>query len=285
MPKIRGGATNSNHDFEEKEEEEEEEEDLDEDSDDDEYDQDGTSLASAFQRIDLRSNVAVRWLQDIVYKTPPITRFYLSFSIAITLLSYFFNNNNWPKSLTFDLVSFLFRFHWWKFFTGFLFIGQLDLFYPLTVQFVWQHMSQLEKLSIKQPDQFFTMLVFGAGTLVLLYSFAGISTMFLGHNLATYLVYIWSREFEGMDVNFMDICTLKSESLPWFFCLQSLLLEQEIPIADLIGIVVGHLYWYLKQKKRIRAPMALQDFFARKEIKSLYASFRSEEDIPEPPAQ
>jgi hypothetical protein len=76
------------------------------------------------------------------------------------------------------------------------------------------------------------MLLFGGFALISLYSLLGISTKFLGHNLATYLVYIWSRVFEGSDVNFMDILTLKSEMLPWFFCAQTFLL---------VGAVEAHI--------------------------------------------
>ena len=32
----------------------------------------------------------------------------------------------------------------------------------------------------------------------------------LGHNLACFLVYVWARTFEGHDVNFMDMFTIRS---------------------------------------------------------------------------
>ena len=104
----------------------------------------------------------------------------------------------------------------------------------------------------------------------------GISMKFLGHNLATYLVYLWSRVFEGMDVNFMDLIVLKSEMLPWFFCAQTFLLEREIPFADLIGIVVGHLYHYLQGKDKLKAPEFLKVWFEQDAIKKKYAAFKED---------
>ncbi len=62
-------------------------------------------------------------------------------------------------------------------------------------------------------------------------------------------MYIWARIFEGTDVNVMDLFVTKSELLPWFFCLQTLVLEGELPVADFLGIVVGHLYHYLSKRK------------------------------------
>ena len=213
---------------------------------------------------------------DIWHKTPPLTQVYLLSSIVFTTLSFLVNKNQWPEFLTFEWKPILTQFQFWRLFTGFLFFGPLDIFYPLTLQFVWQHMSQLEKLNYKHPEEFFVMIIFGAVTLIGLYTLFGISTHFLGHNLATYLVYIWSRVFEGSDVNFMDLLVLKAEMIPWFFCAQTFLLEHEIPVADLIGIAVGHFYYYLKQKKKLFVPEPIKNWFEKPEVISLYKRFKDE---------
>jgi Derlin-2/3 len=189
-------------------------------------------------------------VSDIWIKTPPITQMYLLGSLVLTVLSFGLNKNRWPQLLHFDWKAILTG-QVWRIYTAFLFFGPLDIFYPMTMQFVWQHMSQLEKMNYNKPEDFVILLLFGAVTLISIYSIMGISMKFLGHNLATYLVYIWARVFEGMDVNFMDLVTLKSEMIPWFFCAQTWLLEHEIPFADIIGILVGHIYHYLKEKKKL----------------------------------
>lgn len=223
-----------------------------------------------------QKNNMFAFANDALEKTPPLTKLYLLSSVVITTASFFMNKNQWPQILHFDWNAILFRFQWWRIVSAFLFLGQLDLFYPLTLQFVWQHMGQLEKLNCKKPDEFFVMTVFGALSLIAVYTLTGVSTKFLGHNLATFFVYIWSRVFEGMDVNFMDIFVLKSEMLPWFFCAQTFLLEREIPVADLIGIVVGHLYHYCMTKKVIKTPAFVQQWFAQDVIKKQYARFKED---------
>lgn len=217
----------------------------------------------------------VNTISSIWKKTPPITQVYLGGSGLITALSFIFNKNQWPDFLHFKWSSILTG-QLWRIVTAFLYFGQLDLFYPLTMQFVWQHMAQLEKLNYNKPEEFLVMLTFGAISLISVYTFLGISTKFLGHNLATFFVYIWSRVFEGSDVNFMDLFTLKSEMLPWFFCAQSLLLEREIPFADLIGILVGHVYYYLKQKNVLKTPAVLRTWFQSKKMQDRYAAFKSD---------
>ena len=158
-------------------------------------------------------------------------------------------------------------------------------------------MAQLEKLHYNKPAEFFMLLVFGAhyvivkkllydnrfspflGAMTLMVGYAGLglSTQFLGHNLSTFLVYIWARTFEGTDVNVMDLFCLKAELLPWFFCAQTYLLEGEIPFADLLGIVVGHLYHYIfLEKKMTVVPQVVKDFFASDAMQKKYAKFKDD---------
>lgn len=254
----------------------EEGEDLDEEADEDDDEDDDDDGEDNVLMYQTKGVPLLKFATDIWEKTPPMTQCYVGSSVAVTFLCFLLNKNRWPEFLHFDWQRILFGFQFWRIATAFLFFGALDPFYPLTMQFVWQHMAQLEKLNYANPEEFLIMLLFGGGMLISLYTFTGISMKFLGHNLATYLVYIWSRVFEGADVNFMDLLTLKAEMLPWFFCLQTFLLEQEVPLADLIGIVVGHFYYYLHHKKVLKAPKVLKDFFHSPQMTKRYARFRND---------
>mmetsp|Transcript_23061 Transcript_23061/g.25266 ORF Transcript_23061/g.25266 Transcript_23061/m.25266 type:complete len:330 (-) Transcript_23061:28-1017(-) len=213
-------------------------------------------------------------------RTPPITLAYLIASISLTTYAFCFNQNRWPSILHFNWTDVLLKWHFWKLITGFLFLGPFDLFYPLTLQFIWQNMSQLEKLFYKTPEEFFFLLLFGGTMLILFYTILGLPMTMLGHNLGSYLLYIWSKLFEGMDVNFMDIFVLKSELLPYFFCLQSILLEQQFPTGDLLGIVIGYLYYLLKQKNRIWIPEAVKSFFRSSPfLQSKYSKFKDDFEL------
>lgn len=272
---LRGGANKNKKKKQQQQPEPEPEEEV-EDDDEEEEDtslEEGSGVGGSGEG---KTNLVSSYLHDFYLKTPPFTRLYLFSTLSLTLFCFLFNRNQWPEIFTFSWSGIFPNFQIWRLATGFLYFGALDLFYPLTLQFVWQHMSQLEKMSYKSPEDFMIMIGFGMMTLITIYSLTGISMRYLGHNLATYLVYIWSRVFEGMDVNFMDLFTLKSELMPWFFVIQTFLLEQEIPFADLLGIVVGHLYSYLKQKKILQAPQGMKAFFAKPYWKDQYERFKGE---------
>lgn len=224
----------------------------------------------------MKQNKLVSSITDMWVKTPPITQVYIGSSLMFTTLAFILNKNIWPDFLHLDWTKVLTRFQFWRPFTAFLFYGPLGLNYVLTIQFVWTYMAQLEKLSYKMPADFFIQMIFGSTTLLVLYMIFGISTKYLGHNLSTFLVYIWARVFEGSEVNVMDLFNLKAEVLPWFFCLQTFILEGEFPFADILGIVVGHLYHYLSKRKLLEAPASIKTFFSSPYFNKQYEKFKND---------
>lgn len=226
-----------------------------------------------------RSNHLLSSVGSMWTKTPPVTQVYIGCSLFLSLATFILNKNIWPEFLNLDWSKVFTRFEVWRPFTAFMFFGPLGMNYLLTIHFVWTYMSQLEKLNFKAPEDFLVLIVFGAVTLIPLYSFLGLSTKFLGHNLSTYLVYIWARLFEGTDVNVMDLFLLRAEVLPWFFCAQTFILEGEIPFADLLGIVVGHLYHYLKKRNLLTAPAAVKNLFSSESMRQKYAQFSEDFEL------
>lgn len=164
----------------------------------------------------------------------------------------------------------------WRPLTSFMYLGNLGLNYLLSAHFMWTYMAHLEKLKCKDPADFLIMLVFGAVSLLVASQAIGFPPVYLGHNLSCYLVYIWSRMFEGQDVDVMGLFHLPAHLLPWFFVAQTLVLEQELPVSDLVGIAVGHLYHFLHSSKRLVPPAPLRALFARKEVRKLYRKFEDE---------
>jgi Derlin-2/3 len=205
-------------------------------------------------------------------KTPPVSRLFMSSTFLLTLLSLFFNQNQWPEflSMNWNAVS---KFQFWRLITGFLYFGPFGLNYLLTMQFIWQYLSQIEKLYFNQPERFLLLLGFGASSLLLSYFFLNLSPPFLGHNLCAYLVYIWSRKFEGTPVNLMGIATVPAELLPWLFCLQSLLIDGSIPWTDFLGILAGHLYLLSEKGNWINPPAALVRWARTPFVRNLYRRY------------
>jgi len=98
-------------------------------------------------------NTFARQMQSAIEKTPPVTQAFLTLSIGATLASFALNNNRFPDFLLLDWAQVVTRGQIWRLFTAFLYFGPLDISFALTVQFVWQYMSQLEKVHHKEPEQ------------------------------------------------------------------------------------------------------------------------------------
>mmetsp|Transcript_22408 Transcript_22408/g.27857 ORF Transcript_22408/g.27857 Transcript_22408/m.27857 type:complete len:176 (+) Transcript_22408:579-1106(+) len=146
-------------------------------------------------------------------------------------------------------------------FTAFLFFGPFGVSYLLTMHFVWTYLGTLEKLAHAEPWDFAIMLCFGAILLTTGVVLFNMNSRFLAHNLSCYLVYIWARSYEGQEVNVLEFFAIKAELLPWFFAAQTYLLEHELPIHDLLGIALGHLYCWSRQRSFIKAPQWFINLF------------------------
>jgi hypothetical protein len=250
---TRGGAILEEHD----------EDDEDVDEDDGEFDglfgldEEGFEIAEDdFAEENTLSRMLVAW-----EKTPPLTKSFLTASFAATAYGYLFNKNEFPKVLLMDWKATLTRLQLWRPITAFLNVGPFGLAYAMTAHFVWTYMSTLERLNHDRPYDFWIMIAFGCISMVVGYGFLGLSPRFLGHNLSTFLVYIWSRYHEGLEVNMFELFNTKAELLPWFFLAQTFLLEGELPVLDFLGIVFGHIYHHCKTIGLLRAPQFLVDWY------------------------
>lgn len=253
---IRGGAStndNDDHDIDDYDESDFDEDDMmmfddmdDMMEDDDAFGEDST----------------VTRLMESWQKTPPFTKAYLSASIGATLLGYLTQKNHeFPPYFSLEWKKVLTRFHVWRPLTAFLNFGTLGIGYILTLNFVWTYMSTLERLNHDHPYDFWYMIFFGCMSMVTGYAFLGLSPRFLGHNLSTFLVYIWSRYHEGLEVNMFELFNTRAEMLPWFFLAQTFLLEGELPILDLLGIFFGHVYYHLKHCKMLITPRFIVNWY------------------------
>jgi len=237
---IRGGALDDSDDYS--------------DSDDDfDFDEDDMFNFEAAED-DFGDESTLAQIQRAYSETPPLTKAYLTASFAAALMGYTTNKNDFPSMLQLDWKPTLTSLQVWRPFTAFLNFGPLGLGYLMTVHFVWTYMSTLERLNHSTPYDFWLMMVFGSVTMVTGYTMLGLSPRFLGHNLSTFLVYVWSRYHEGLEVNMFELFNTRAELLPWFFLAQTFLLEGEVPILDFLGIVFGHIYHYYKTTNTLKTP-------------------------------
>lgn len=272
----RGGALLEEYDDEASDYEEEE---SDEEWDDEDFQLDDMEMEEA----DFAEDSSVDRLMASWKKTPPVTKAYLSCSFAVALYGWVFTQNKFPPILLLDWNKVVKRLQIWRLFTSFLNFGPMGLGYGMTAQFVWVYMSTLERLNHNRPYDFWIMMVFGQICMVVGYPLLKMSPRFLGHNLSTFLVYIWSRYHEGVDVNLFELFNTKAELLPWFFLAQTFLLEGEPPVLDFLGIVFGHIYHHCKTVGILRAPEALtrwyEDSEAAAPIRELYKPVSADFDV------
>ena len=196
--------------------------DSDDDSDMSDFDFDNDENMFDFDTAvdDFGDENTLSQIIDAYHKTPPLTKAYLTASFGAALLGYVTNKNDFPSILQLDWKPILTQLQIWRPLTAFLNFGPLGLGYLMTAQFVWTYMSTLERLNHSKPYDFWLMMFFGSASMVVGYSVMGLSPRFLGHNLSTFLVYVWSRYHEGMEVNMFELFNTRAELLPWFFLAQ-----------------------------------------------------------------
>jgi Derlin-2/3 len=91
---------------------------------------------------------------------------------------------------------------------------------------------------------------------------------FLGSSLTFMMTYVWGRRNEDVKMSFLGFFTFNAPYLPWVMLTFSVLLGNSITM-DIIGIIVGHTYYFLEfiypvvadirgwKRKRIMEPPAL----------------------------
>jgi len=72
-----------------------------------------------------------------------------------------------------------------------------------------------------------------------------VNILFLGHALTIMLVYIWSRRNPSVRMNFFGLITFQAPYLPWVLLAFSILLGSST-VVDIIGIIVGHFYYFFE---------------------------------------
>lgn len=194
-------------------------------------------------------------------ETPPLTKLFLTGSFAVTLYGYILNKNEFPSLLLLEYKPLLTKLQLWRPITSFLNFGPFGIGYVMTAQFVWTYMSTLERLNHDKPYDFWIMILFAQLSMIIGYPLLKLSPRFLGHNLSTFLVYVWSRYHEGVEVNMFELFNTRAELLPWFFLAQTFLLEGEPPILDFLGIVFGHIYYHCKTIGLLKAPPSLSNWY------------------------
>ncbi|KAL9224092.1 hypothetical protein vseg_000161 [Gypsophila vaccaria] len=174
---------------------------------------------------------------------PPISKGYGTLCLAFTtavqlglLKPYYIA---WLPSLAFK------KFQLWRLLTNFFFLGPFSVNFGIRLLMVARYGVQLEQGPFdRRTADFLWMMIFGTVTLLALTIFPYFDSAFLGVSLVFMLLYVWSREFPTSNVNIYGLFTLKAFYLPWVMLALDVIFGSPLG-PDLLGIVAGHLYYFL----------------------------------------
>lgn len=150
-----------------------------------------------------------------------------------------------PFSLYFNFGLIVYKGQVWRLVTNFLFFGLFSLDFLFHMYFLVRYCRLLEEGGDfrGRTGDFVWMLLFGVCLMTLVAPF--VSVHFLGSSLTFMMVYVWGRRNEHVRMSFLGLFPFTAPYLPWVLLAFSVLLGNPATI-DLIGICVGHLYYFLE---------------------------------------
>ncbi|KAI1292091.1 Derlin-2 [Halotydeus destructor] len=181
-------------------------------------------------------------IQNDYLQIPPVTRAYSTACVLTTI------------AVQMDLVSpfqlyfnpnLIFRhYQLWRLVTTFLFFGPFGFTFLFNLIFTYRYCRMLEEGFYRsRTADFVYMFIFGAVMMTIIAHF--VNLLFLGHAFTIMLVYVWSRRNPYVRMNFFGILNFHAPYLPWVLLGFSLLLGNAV-LVDLMGIAVGHVYYFLE---------------------------------------
>lgn len=149
-----------------------------------------------------------------------------------------------PFSLYFNLSLILHKGQVWRLVTNFLFFGLFSLDFLFHMYFLVRYCRLLEEGDFRgRTADFVYFLLFGASLMLLAAPF--VSIHFLGSSLTFMMVYVWGRRNEHVRMSFLGLFPFTAPYLPWVLLAFSVMLGNP-PTTDIIGIAVGHLYYFFE---------------------------------------
>lgn len=155
----------------------------------------------------------------------------------------------WSEILHFWLTSSV-----WRLITNFLFFGAFGIPWLFNMYFLLRHSSLLEETSFRgRTADFLFLYVFGVISLLFVDWFLWFTAflptppiLFLGPSLSFMIVYVWSRRNPHVRMSFLALFTFNAPYLPYVIIGIELLMGQSMSVFDILGILIGHLYFFLE---------------------------------------
>ncbi|KAF8764887.1 Derlin-2 like protein [Argiope bruennichi] len=170
----------------------------------------------------------------------------------------------------------------WRLFTTFLFFGTFGFNFLFNIIFTYRYCRMLEEGSFRnRPADFFYMFLFGGILMIIIAMF--VNLLFLGQAFTIMLVYVWSRRNPYVRMNFFGLLSFQAPYLPWVLLAFSLLLGNSV-MVDLMGIAVGHVYYFLEDVCP-NQPGGMRILKTPRLIQYIFENASSESNQPPPPPE
>ena len=174
--------------------------------------------------------------------TPPITRsiflitFGLSLGVSLELFSTLKLYFNWKLIWGHG--------EYWRLITCLLFKGELSPHTIFDFYICFRYMYSLETSTFRnRPADFITFIVLGWVSFLVAAFCLGMQNM--SGSVSAMMLYMWSRKNPNIELSFLDVFHFRSCFLPYFMFMMILLSGYDVTL-DLLGIVVGHTYYFFE---------------------------------------
>lgn len=207
--------------------------------------------------------------QQEYMQMPPMTRTYTTACVLTTLAVQL--DVITPFQIYFNPDLIFKNYQVWRLFTNFMYFGPIGFNFLFNLIFTYRYCRMLEEGSFRgKTADFFFMFIFGGSLMIIVALF--VNLVFLGSAFTIMLVYVWSRRNPYVRMNFFGLMNFQAPYLPWVLLGFSLLLGNSV-IVDLMGIAVGHIYFFLEDIfpqqpggfKILRTPGFLKTIFDARE--------------------
>lgn len=207
-------------------------------------------------------------IQQFYYDIPIVTRTLITCTIILASLANFHIIEGFHFVFQWELIKS--KFHIWRLFTPFVFYGGFSFNLLMFLITLYQRGKAYEINPFNTgaggtSADFLYMIMIGIVVMTPIAIF--MQFFIMSESILYYIMYVWSRREPEQIVNIFGF-KLKALYLPWAFLAIHLLMGKGI-ILPLVGIFVGHLYYFLVEVlpnthdiDLIRTPKFVRDIIA-----------------------
>ena len=176
-------------------------------------------------------------------ESPKITKILVLSSFSISILVWSGLINTLDIYLNFYLI--IHKYEIWRILTTFLYFGEFNLNLVLHMFIFFRDSKILEKKIFHgNSADYLYFILFCMMFLLLLSPIT--KSLFLSTSLNFAMMYYWGRKSKMTNVEFMGVFTFRAPYLSIFYLMITFLLGYEYKEL-IIGIIVGHVYFFLKE--------------------------------------